>query len=174
MDSAIQERTSRKDDAPCRNSRAIHQHNSRNSAPWRFEQFGNFPFYDFKSHLSGQQRLHGFAVKSPFDWLNGEKLIYYARAEGAQLRFEDSGSTVFDLESAGVDLTVGARWEILETLRKEFGVHFDDDEVLFHTDWVETPRAGIEAIKFLSFPQSSRALFAAATIKGTESPFSEI
>lgn len=95
----------------------------------------------------------GLAIRSPFDWLTGDKLTFYAREKGTLIRFEDSGSTIFDLESAGVDLTTSTRLAILETLRDEYAIHFDSDDVVFHTEWVESSQAGIAAIRFLSFLQ---------------------
>jgi hypothetical protein len=93
----------------------------------------------------------GFSLSSPFDWFSGDKLTFYARIEGQLLRFEDSGSTIFDLESAGVDLSTSSRLEILEELKSEFKVSFDQNEIIFHSDWLDNQNVGYEAVKFLSF-----------------------
>lgn len=93
----------------------------------------------------------GLAIVSSTMWLNGDRLTFYARRKGDLVRFEDSGSSLFDLETSGVDLSTPARMEIVEALRGEYGVNFDGDDFLFFSDWVKSDQAGFEAIKFLSF-----------------------
>ena len=93
----------------------------------------------------------GFAVASPFDWFTGDKMIFYARTKGALVRFEDSGATIFELEGAGVDLSSTTRLQSLRELCTELGVRWDEEEALFHTDYVKAEEVGLSAIKFMSF-----------------------
>ncbi len=93
----------------------------------------------------------GFAIRSPFKWFTGDALVFYARREGAHLRFEDSGSTLFDLETAGVDMSASTRLETLDELAREHGVVFDQEESLFRSGWVTEAQSGVEGIRFLSF-----------------------
>lgn len=93
----------------------------------------------------------GFAVASPFDWFTGDKMIFYARTKGALVRFEDSGSTVFELEGAGVDLSSSTRLASLMSICEESQVNFDQDECQFSTAWVKAEGVGLAAIRFMSF-----------------------
>lgn len=93
----------------------------------------------------------GFAIKSPFDWFTGDKMIFYARTKGALVRFEDSGSTLFELEGAGVDLNSSTRMDSLRQLCADAGVTFDEEDSHFFTDYVRAGEVGLAAIKFMSF-----------------------
>lgn len=93
----------------------------------------------------------GLAIASPFNWFTGDKLIFYARKRGAQIRFEDSGSTLFELEGAGVDFSRATRVEQLKELCEEHQVELDEEEGLLFTHWTNADRAGLEAVNFLSF-----------------------
>lgn len=93
----------------------------------------------------------GFAIASPFNWFTGDKLIFYARKRGAQLRFEDSGATLFELEGAGVDFSSATRIEQLKELCEEHRVTLDEEEGVMFSEWVNADRSGLEAVNFLSF-----------------------
>lgn len=93
----------------------------------------------------------GFAIKSPFDWFTGDKMVFYVRTRGAQVRFEDDGATLFELEGAGVDLTSSSRMASLRELCDDTNVIFDEAESQFYTAWVKAEEVGIYAIKFMSF-----------------------
>lgn len=93
----------------------------------------------------------GFAIRSPYRWITGEPLIYYARKDGDKLRFEDDGSTLFDLETAGVDMTSSTRLATLSELCSNYGVQFDQADVRFSSPWVDSTRAGHAALNFLEF-----------------------
>jgi hypothetical protein len=93
----------------------------------------------------------GFAICSPFDWFTGDKMMFYARTRGAQIRFEDSGATLFELEGAGVDLTSNTRLQSLKDLCHECGVTFNEEESQFYTEWLPAQAVGIAAIKFMAF-----------------------
>lgn len=93
----------------------------------------------------------GFAIASPFNWFTGDKMIFYARKRGAQVRFEDSGGTLFELEGAGVDFSSATRVEQLKEICEEHDVILDEGEGLFYSDWTNSDRAGLEAVNFMSF-----------------------
>lgn len=93
----------------------------------------------------------GFAIGSPFDWFTGDGMAFYARTKGALLRFEDSGSTVFDLEGMGVDLSNPSRLQSLLEICADHGVHYDEEECIFYSDYVKPEEVGLAAIKFMSF-----------------------
>lgn len=93
----------------------------------------------------------GFAIKSPFDWFTGDKMIFYARTKGALIRFEDSGATLFELEGAGVDLSSSTRMDSLQQLCRESDIKFDEEESQFSTDYVRAEEVGLSAIRFMSF-----------------------
>lgn len=93
----------------------------------------------------------GFAIKSPFPWFTGDALTFYVRTQDGLVRFEDDGLTISELEGAGVDLSTDARLAIMNSLLREHSVTYDDDDVLFHSDWVSEEDAGSQVAKFLSF-----------------------
>ncbi len=93
----------------------------------------------------------GLVITTSIMWLDGDLLAFYARKSGGLVRFEDSGSSVFDLETSGVDLSSPSRIGIVEALCKEYDVIYDEDDCQFQTDWVDEKSAGYAAIQFLSF-----------------------
>ncbi len=93
----------------------------------------------------------GFAIASAFDWFTGDKMIFYARTRGSLVRFEDGGSTLFDLEGAGVDFSSATRMESLRELCRETAVQFDEDESTFFTDYIKPEEVGLAAIRFMTF-----------------------
>ena len=93
----------------------------------------------------------GFAIKSPFDWFTGDKMIFYARTKGALVQFEDSGATLFELEGAGVDLSSRTRMGSLQQLCRDSDIRFDEEESQFSTDYVKAEEVGLAAIRFMSF-----------------------
>lgn len=93
----------------------------------------------------------GFSVKTPFRWHSGDFLAFYARKSSEGLRFEDDGLTISELEGAGVDITSGTRFDMLQAMLRSTKVKYDPDEFLFYTDYVPEERAGALAISFLEF-----------------------
>lgn len=67
------------------------------------------------------------------------------------VRLEDDGQTVATLADEGVDIFEGARALMLAQLMQEFGVHYDEDEATFHTEFMPMPQAALAAQSFLSF-----------------------
>jgi hypothetical protein len=92
----------------------------------------------------------GLAIVSSQLWLNGEPLVVYARRTGELVRFEDSGASLFDLETSGVDTASSGRASIIETLGEEYGVVLNEDAT-FTSEWMPSEQAGRGAIRFLSF-----------------------
>lgn len=105
----------------------------------------------FCSEINVREVPLGFAVSAPFNWLSGDKILFYARRNGSSVRIEDSGSTIFDLETAGVALNSTNRAEIIENLQNEYGILFDDHEVVFHTGWLDQSLVGAASIRLLAF-----------------------
>ncbi len=105
----------------------------------------------FCSGFSVREIPMGLAISSPFHWINGDKLQFYVRKNGNLIRFEDSGSTIFDLEVAGVDMSNSSRVAILDELGSEYQISYDQDDVIFHSKWINQDQIGYEAIKFVSF-----------------------
>lgn len=93
----------------------------------------------------------GFSIRSPFRWLTADNLAFYGRRKGDQIRFEDDGLTVSELQGAGADVLSGTRFKLLRSMMKDCGVQYDMDEVLFHTDWASEEQAGVLALSFLEF-----------------------
>lgn len=93
----------------------------------------------------------GLVIATSTMWLDGDFLAFYARQKGNLVRFEDSGSSIFDLETNGVDLSSTSRMQIIADLCREYDVIYDTDEFLFQTDWVDESSSGFTAIKFLTF-----------------------
>lgn len=93
----------------------------------------------------------GFAVRSPFRWLTGDYLAFYGRRKGGQIRFEDDGLTVAELQGAGADILTGTRFEALQSMLQDCGVRYDDSAVLFHTDYAPEEQAGALVLSFLEF-----------------------
>ncbi|AWC25623.1 hypothetical protein CO731_05122 [Aminobacter sp. MSH1] len=93
----------------------------------------------------------GLAIATSVLWLNGDRLAFYVRQKGDLVRLEDSGSSLFDLETSGVDTSTPARMELIQALCMEYGVLLDIDEAQFQTDWLPADSVGVAAIRFLSF-----------------------
>lgn len=93
----------------------------------------------------------GYAIRSPFDWFSGDRLVFYVRRENDRVRFEDDGATVAELEAAGVDFETETRLEALNALLKSHNVFFDRDTVTFHTSWRSEDDLGRHVVPFLSF-----------------------
>ncbi len=105
----------------------------------------------FCSGFSVREISMGLVVSSPFNWINGDKLQFYVRKSGNLIKFEDSGSTIFDLEVAGVDMSNSSRFAILDELGSEYQITYDKDEVVFHSEWMNQDQIGYGAIRFISF-----------------------
>jgi hypothetical protein len=93
----------------------------------------------------------GFAIKSPFDWFMGEPLTFYARVENGRARYEDSGVLIADLEGMGVDFESESRRAVLDSLLQDHDVHYDENDMMFVTDWVAPSRLAGKTASFLSF-----------------------
>lgn len=105
----------------------------------------------FCSGITVRQVPMGLVIATSIAWLDGDMLAFYARSNGSMVRFEDSGSSIFDLETNGVDLSSPSRMAIIEGLCKEYNVIYDETDCQFQTDWVDEQSAGYTAIQFLSF-----------------------
>jgi hypothetical protein len=93
----------------------------------------------------------GFAIVSPFKWLEDEPLVFYAVENSGKLRLEDSGASLLYLEDIAGDLSTDIRMETIRELATQHGVTFDEDAVTFSTQWFDEAEAGRGVIDFLSF-----------------------
>lgn len=93
----------------------------------------------------------GYAITSPFTWMDDEPLVFYANKRDNQIRFEDSGATLLYLEDIAGDLTAEARMETIRDLASQHGVNYDDDAITFSSQWFNKENAGNGVINFLSF-----------------------
>ena len=98
----------------------------------------------------------GLAVGTSFRRANGDAVGFYVVFDGkdrSRARVEDDGQTMPMLESAGVDFSAGGpRAAGLSTLLKQSRVTYDQDENLFHTDFMAAeslPRIALEFVGFL-------------------------
>ena len=93
----------------------------------------------------------GYAIKSPFDWFLGEPMTFYARIENGRARYEDSGILIADLEGMGVDFESPQRRQILESLLGEYSVSFNEQEMMFVTEWVAESKLASLTPAYLAF-----------------------
>lgn len=93
----------------------------------------------------------GYAITSPFTWLGDEPLVFYANKKENKVRFEDSGASLLYLEDVAGDLTSDIRMETIRDLAKQHGVNYDDDSVIFSSQWFNQEDVGKGVISFLSF-----------------------
>jgi DNA-binding transcriptional regulator YhcF (GntR family) len=93
----------------------------------------------------------GYAITSPFTWLDDEPLVFYANKKDNQIRFEDSGASLMYLEDIAGDLTSEARMETIRDLASQHGVNYNDDAITFSSQWFDQENAGKGVINFLSF-----------------------
>jgi hypothetical protein len=93
----------------------------------------------------------GYAIAAPVEWINGDKIRFFARIEGERGRLEDDGSTVFELEGSGIEVLSGNRRVLLGQLLDEHSVEFDEEESLFRTPWVAASEVAKLVPQFSAF-----------------------
>jgi hypothetical protein len=107
----------------------------------------------FCSGLTVTEISVGFAVGSPFLRGADRLAIFFVRKpfHSDYFRLEDDGLTIAYLTEQGVDPFDGARAVALSHLMQDFGVLYDEQEVLFHTEYMSISDAAQYAFRFLSF-----------------------
>lgn len=105
----------------------------------------------FCDQLSIREVPIGYAIKTPFAWLNGDPLVIFGEVTGNLVRMRDSGDTLISLEDEAGDLTSDNRIDAMRKIALEHGVKFDEDNSLFTSEWVDTSHLGDSAIRFMSF-----------------------
>ncbi|MCX5517787.1 hypothetical protein OSH10_05015 [Kaistia defluvii] len=92
----------------------------------------------------------GYAIVSPFLWLDDGPVTFYGRVEGGQIRFEDSGDTLVQIEDA-IDLGSEARLQTVRDLAGSHGLIFDEADNAFRSQWVPIDNSDAAIFSFLSF-----------------------
>lgn len=105
----------------------------------------------FCDGLSVRKIPLGYAIKTPFNWLNNEPLVVYGEKSEGLVRMRDAGDTLALLEDVAGDLTSDTKMDAMRMLAVEHGVTFDDENSLFHSDWTDEANLGRAAIRFMSF-----------------------
>ena len=105
----------------------------------------------FCTDLSVREIPLGYAIKTPFAWLNGEPIVVFGEVDGQMIRMRDSGDTIMFLEDVAGDLTSDTRLDAMREIALEHGVYFDEENSLFASDWVDRSKLGDSAIRFMSF-----------------------
>lgn len=105
----------------------------------------------FCDGLSVRKIPLGYAIKTPFSWLDGEPLLVFGEEEGGQIRMRDSGDTLIQLEDVAGDLSLPTRVEAMQEIASAHGVIFDEKNSLFSSQWVDRSQLGESAIRFMSF-----------------------
>lgn len=105
----------------------------------------------FCDQLSIREVPIGYAIKTPFAWLQGEPLVVFGEVTGNLVRMRDSGDTLISLEDEAGDLTSDTRIDAMRSIAFAHGVKFDEDNSLFTSEWVDISQFGDSAIRFMSF-----------------------
>jgi hypothetical protein len=96
---------------------------------------------EFCDRVSIHEVPIGYVLKTPFVMPDGDPIAIYARRNGRNpdmFRLEDSGLMMGELEAAGFDLESEARLDTLGELLEDHNAQFDEDECLFHTDYMRS------------------------------------
>jgi len=93
----------------------------------------------------------GYAITSPFTWMESEPLTFYAVEKEGKIRYEDSGASLMYLEDIAGDLTSDTRMETVRELARQHEVNYDESAVIFSSQWMDASLAGRGVIDFLSF-----------------------
>ena len=105
----------------------------------------------FCDQLSIRKVPIGYAIKTPFAWLQGDPLVIFGEVTGNLVRMRDSGDTLISLEDEAGDPTSDSRIGAMHTIALAHGVKFDEDNSLFTSEWVDISHLGDSAIRFMSF-----------------------
>jgi hypothetical protein len=95
----------------------------------------------------------GLAVKTPFRKSDGDAIIFYVVHHTTAkniVHLEDDGQTIPFLEAAGVDLETQTRAKAFQSLLKEHGAHFNEDEMLIRTEDMAVNDVPRHALNFVS------------------------
>lgn len=95
----------------------------------------------------------GFAIRTPFRTADGDAVALYARRDpdfSGRYRFEDDGATLADLQEEGFSLENEARSAEFHRLLAEYGCHYDEGEVLIHTDYLSEEQLPAYFLKFMA------------------------
>ena len=92
----------------------------------------------------------GYALRTPFRATDGDPITVYIRRDETTLeerfRLEDDGQTIGFLETSGVDFDTDSRLSALADLLREYDAHYDEADVLIHTQYIpadEIPEASV-------------------------------
>lgn len=105
----------------------------------------------FCDGLSIREVPLGYAIRTPFSWINGEPLVIYGEKSDSLVRIRDGGDTLTLVEDIAGDLTTETKLNAIRDLAKQHGVFFDEENSLFLSDWTDAESVGEAAIKFMSF-----------------------
>lgn len=95
----------------------------------------------------------GFAIRTPFRNSDGDAVALYARRDNdiaGRYRFEDDGATIADLQEEGFSLDNEARSSEFHRLLSEYGCHYDEGEILIHTDYLTEEQLPAYFLKFMA------------------------
>lgn len=104
----------------------------------------------FCEEIEVRQVPAGFAVKTPFSYADGDFVGFYVIECDGGYRFEDSGTLIPWLESTGVNLQSGSRFEQFNTLLIEHQATFDEDEQEVRTAVVGPDDIPAASVRFVS------------------------
>ncbi|NKX40280.1 DUF1828 domain-containing protein [Rhodobacteraceae bacterium R_SAG2] len=105
----------------------------------------------FCEGLSVREIPLGYAIKTPFSWLNNEPLVVFGERSEGLVRMRDGGDTLALLEDVAGDLTSDTKMDTMRQLAIEHGIRFDEENSLFLSDWTAEANLGDAAIRFMSF-----------------------
>lgn len=95
----------------------------------------------------------GFAIRTPFRNADGDAVALYARRDSdiaGRYRFEDDGATIAELQEEGFSLDSEARSSEFHKLLSEYGCHYDEGEILIHTDYLTEEQLPAYFLKFMA------------------------
>ena len=95
----------------------------------------------------------GFAIRTPFRNADGDAVALYARRDpdfSSRYRFEDDGATMAELQEEGFSLDNEVRGAEFHRLLTEYGCHYDEGEILIHTDYLSEEQMPAYFLKFMA------------------------
>lgn len=95
----------------------------------------------------------GYAIRTPFRSADGDPVALYARRDTdipGRYRFEDDGATMADLQEEGFSLENESRGAEFHRLLAEYGCHYDEGEILIHTDYLTEDQLPAYFLKFMA------------------------
>jgi hypothetical protein len=94
----------------------------------------------------------GLAVSTGFNGFTGDPIGFYVSGpdEHGRFRIQDDGMTVFNLETAGADLEIATRAAAFESLLREYGFSYNNNEHILISPPLDAADIASRALRFVA------------------------